>query len=145
MHVPGGAGPKKPKKVAEIMLEYGFLKRLEEEGKNVKIGTEINDILFLDERDREIKERLEEEHLRKAKKPRPRDIVDFEEIKRNHAQKEYERLSRAYASGEKNQFGDEGNTFSQQTAMIGEAFKSLPREMDIGTGLGPSSLNNTVE
>lgn len=85
MHVPGGAGPKKPKKVAEIMLEYGFLKRLEEEGKNVKIGTEINDILFLDERDREIKERLEEEHLRKAKKPRPRDIVDFEEIKRNHA------------------------------------------------------------
>jgi hypothetical protein len=85
MHISGGAGPKKPKKVAEIMLEYGFLKRLEEEGKNVKIGAEINDILFLDERDREIKERLEEEHLRKAKKPRPRDIVDFEEIKRNHA------------------------------------------------------------
>jgi hypothetical protein len=27
---------------------------------------------------------------------------------------------------------------------MGEGFKSLPREMDIGTGLGPSSLNNTV-
>lgn len=37
--------------VQEIKLSYGFLKRLEEDGQDVKIGSEINDILFLDEKE----------------------------------------------------------------------------------------------
>ncbi len=69
------------KRVADIKLSFGFLRRLEEEGYNVNIGTDINDILFLDEREREIKEKMEEEALKKSRKPRPRDIIDFEEIK----------------------------------------------------------------
>jgi hypothetical protein len=47
----------------------------------VKIGQEINDILFLEEKERENKERLEEENAKKSKKPRPRDVVDFDTIR----------------------------------------------------------------
>lgn len=44
----------------------------------MKIGSEISDILFLEEKDKENKERLEEENAKKTKKPRPRDVVDFQ-------------------------------------------------------------------
>ena len=57
------------------------MRRLEEEGQAVNISNEINDILYLDEKEREIKERIEEEQLKKSRKPRPRDILDFEEIR----------------------------------------------------------------
>jgi hypothetical protein len=57
------------------------LRRLEEEGQAVNISNEINDILYLDEKEREIKERIEEEQLKKSRKPRPSDILDFEEIR----------------------------------------------------------------
>jgi hypothetical protein len=67
--------------IADIKLTYGFLRRLEEEGKNVKIGSEINDILFFEEKTQENKDRLEEENAKKSKKPRPRDVVDFDVIK----------------------------------------------------------------
>lgn len=67
--------------ISEIKLTYGFLRRLEEEGKNVKIGSEINDILFFEEKTKENKERLEEENAKKLKKPRPRDVVDFDFLK----------------------------------------------------------------
>ena len=67
----------KPQSIQDIKLTYGFLRRLEEEGKNVKIGSEISDLLFLEEKDKENKERLEEENAKKSKKPRPRDVVDF--------------------------------------------------------------------
>lgn len=69
-------------KVSEIKLTYGFLRRLEEEGQNVKIGSEINDILFLDEKEKAFKDKLEEDHKKKQRKPRPRDVVDFDELKR---------------------------------------------------------------
>ena len=89
-------GIKRPMRLSEIKLSYGFLRRLEEEGQNVKIGQDINDILFLDEREKATKERLEEEHKRKLKKPRPRDVVDFDTLKRNQMQKEYDRLESKY-------------------------------------------------
>ncbi len=67
----------KQQTIQDIKLTYGFLRRLEEEGKNVKIGNEISDLLFLEEKDNENKERLEEENAKKSRKPRPRDVVDF--------------------------------------------------------------------
>jgi len=73
-------------KVSQIKLSYGFLRRLEEEGQQVKISADINDILYLDEKEQAFKERLEEEHKKKLKKPRPREIIDFDLIKRSHAQ-----------------------------------------------------------
>ena len=84
-----GGIPQKKKKISEIKLTYGFLRRLEEEGKNVKIGQEINDILFMEEKEKAIKERLEEEQKRKMKKPRPREIVDFDDLKRRQMQNQY--------------------------------------------------------
>lgn len=71
----------KPQSIQDIKLTYGFLRRLEEEGKNVKIGSEISDLLFLEEKDKENKERLEEKDAKKSRKPRPRDVVDFQQIK----------------------------------------------------------------
>jgi hypothetical protein len=68
-------------RVADVKLAFGFLRRLEEEGYNVNIGAEINDILFLEEKEREIKQKMEEDHAKKSRKPRPRDMVDFEDLK----------------------------------------------------------------
>jgi hypothetical protein len=36
----------------------------------------------MEEKEKAIKERLEEEQKRKMKKPRPREIVDFDDLKR---------------------------------------------------------------
>lgn len=77
-----------PMSISEVKLAYGFLKRLEVDGQNVQIGSEINDVLFLEERSKAVKERLEEEHKKKAKKPRPRDVVDFEHVKQINRAKE---------------------------------------------------------
>lgn len=44
----------------------------------MKIGSEISDLLFLEEKDKENKERLEEKDAKKSRKPRPRDVVDFQ-------------------------------------------------------------------
>lgn len=45
---------------------------------------EINDILFMEERELEKKEREMEEFKKKIRKPRPRDVVDFESLKRGN-------------------------------------------------------------
>jgi hypothetical protein len=73
----------------------GFLKRLEEEGHNVKINAELNEILFLDDEKRAAIEKLEEENQKKSRKPRPRDIFDYEGVKRLNVRKELEEAERA--------------------------------------------------
>jgi hypothetical protein len=35
----------------------------------------------LDEKEKVVKERLEEEHKKKQRKPRPRDVIDIEELR----------------------------------------------------------------
>ncbi len=48
----------------------------------MKMSQDINEILFIEEKERELKEKMDEEELKKSRKPRPRDIIDFEEIRR---------------------------------------------------------------
>jgi hypothetical protein len=79
-------------RLADIKQSFCFLRRLEEEGKNVNIGNEINDILYMDEKEREMKEKMEEEHLKKSRKPRPRDIIDYEELRNRKLKKYFEYL-----------------------------------------------------
>jgi hypothetical protein len=75
------------KPAEEVRNSLGFLKRLEEEGQNVKISEELNGILNMDDEKRAIIEKLEEENSKKSKKPRPRDLYDFDELRRLHWQR----------------------------------------------------------
>ena len=68
---------KKASKFSDLKQSYGFLKRLGEEGQNVKIGSEINEILFLDDEKQKTIELQEEDNQKKLRKPRPRDVVNF--------------------------------------------------------------------
>lgn len=125
----------KPQSMQDIKLTYGFLRRLEEEGKNVKIGSEISDLLFLEEKDKENKERLEEENAKKSRKPRPRDVVDFQDIKQQNMEKWYAKM---YANQQENNKGNESLTLS------GDAFKSsIHHDVDSATGIGSNGLDDT--
>ena len=117
-------------KVSEIKLNYGFLRRLKEEGQNVNIGQEINDILYLDEKERATKERLEAEHRKKMKKPRPRDVVDFEELKRIQYMNENEKALKRYKQMEEDQESDLSKLIERGLRKRQEQGKS----MNIGLG-----------
>jgi hypothetical protein len=107
-----------------VKLSYGFLRRLEEEGCNVNIGADINDILYLDEREREIKEKMEEDALKKSRKPRPRDIIDIEELKNRQLKKYFEYLK-------EQQNKKDNDTLSVQCDKV----KSSQYEYEVGTGI----------
>lgn len=112
-------------KVSEVKQAFGFLRRLEEEGKNVKMSQDINDILFIEEKEREIKEKIVQDQLKKSKKPRPRDVIDFEEMRRRQLQKYFEHIKEQLDKKD-----------SESMTLTGDRFKSIHFDQDAGTGIG---------
>eukprot|EP00347_Sterkiella_histriomuscorum_P022870 403336849 len=73
----------------EVRQNCGFLKRLDDVGAHIKMDQEVGDILFFEEREKEIKEKMMEEYKKKTRKPRPRDYIDFDKIQeQNHKVRE---------------------------------------------------------
>lgn len=62
-------------RVAEVKVNCGFLRRLEEEGLKVFMDKDTNEILYMEEKERARKEKMIQDYKNKEKKPRPRDIL----------------------------------------------------------------------
>ena len=58
-----------------------FLRRLEQEGENIKINEETEELLYREEKQREFEEQTLAEYNQKQKKPRPRDLFDVDQIR----------------------------------------------------------------
>ncbi|CDW82102.1 UNKNOWN [Stylonychia lemnae] len=67
-------------RVQDVRTNCGFLKKLDEIGANVKMDQEVNELLYLEDKEKDKKEQMLEDFKKSVKKLRPREIFDIEAV-----------------------------------------------------------------